>query len=276
MSPIAKVIWPGTSSPRPSGAVDSADSSIVATTVTTARPATMKNDPRHVPTSANTPPSRGETAAPAERNPAHRAMPRARACGLWVTAATSASDAGNMAPAPRPLSAAPIHRTWTTGATAETTDPTTSTAPPRACSLRRPNRSPSTPKVSSKTTTAIMNAAVIQVSCEPVVCRSDWNRPLRDAGRAFAIWATSTATQAAASVPATRAGAVVVEFVALLLRGMALSFESRDGAERWQPCGGGHENDWHHASLLYIVSRKSSSCLPVAGALPYAGRHGGV
>lgn len=66
----------------------------------------------------------------------------------------------------------------------------------------RPKRSPRTPKVNSKQTTAIMNAAVIQVSCVPWAFRSSWKRPFSEAGSAFATWATKTAAQAAASVPA--------------------------------------------------------------------------
>jgi hypothetical protein len=64
---------------------------------------------------------------------------------------------------------------------------------------------------------------------------------LRDAGSALAICATVTATQAAARVPATRAGravavegggAVTSEFVV-----MALSFESRDTTGRRSAAG---------------------------------------
>ncbi|CCH88412.1 protein of unknown function [Modestobacter italicus] len=235
--------------------------------MTTARTATTAKDQRHDVCPASTPPSSGEIAAPAERKPAHSAMPRARACGSWVTAAMSASEAGNRAPAPRPLSAAPTQSTWTAGALAETIEPITRTRPPAACSRRRPKRSPSTPKVSSKTTTAIMNAAVIQVSCDPVVCSSVWNRPLSDAGMALATCATKTATQAAARVPATRAGRAVAGAPgasgrAAELVAMALSFESRlrrslDRALSTRPCcGHGHGFSVHYVTESYNVSRK--------------------
>ncbi len=167
-----------------------------------ASPTSTQKEPRHVPSLANMPPSRGDTAAPADRNPLQTATACARCRTSRVTAVSAVSEPGNMAPAPRPFRAAPSQSTWTIGASAATVLPAATRAVPARTSLRRPNRSPRTPKVNSKHTTAIMNAAVIQVSCEPWVFRSCWNSPFSEAGSALATWATKTAPQAAASVPA--------------------------------------------------------------------------
>ncbi|MGX1298999.1 hypothetical protein RKD35_000487 [Streptomyces albogriseolus] len=151
---------------------------------------------------ANMPPISGDTAAPADRKPLHSATELARSFAVRVTAVIEVREPGNMAPAPRPLSAAPTHSTCTVGARAATVLPATTRAVPAMTSLRRPKRSPRTPKVNSKQTTAIMNAAVIQVSWDPRVWRSSWKSPFSETGRAFATCATNTAAQAAASVPA--------------------------------------------------------------------------
>ena len=65
----------------------------------------------------------------------------------------------------------------------------------------RPNRSPSTPKVSSNSVTGTRKASEIQVSCDELVPRSCWNSPLRTAGMASATCPTHTASAAATSVP---------------------------------------------------------------------------
>ena len=65
----------------------------------------------------------------------------------------------------------------------------------------RPNRSPSTPNVSSSNVTGTRKASEIQVSWEEEVPRSFWNRPCSTAGMASASWATPTDKAAANSVP---------------------------------------------------------------------------
>jgi hypothetical protein len=97
--------------------------------------------------------------------------------------------------------AEPTHIIWTEGARAQTRDPKARTTDPMMVRRRCPNRSPSMPKVSSNTTTGIINPAVIQVSCEPTVPKYCWNVPFSAPGRALASCATSTATAAAKMVP---------------------------------------------------------------------------
>jgi hypothetical protein len=84
--------------------------------------------------------------------------------------------------------------------------PTAMSRLPPMSSRLRPNRSPSTPQVSSSRATGTRKASEIHVSCEEVVCRSSWNSPLSTAGMASPTWATSTARAVATRVPVLRKG----------------------------------------------------------------------
>src|SRR5690606_18260846 len=112
--------------------------------LTRASPTSTQKEPRQEPTLANMPPSSGERAAPADRKPLHRATAWARSRLVRVTAVIAVSDPGNMAPAPRPLRAAPTQRTCTVGASAATVLPAATRAVPATTRRRRPKRSPST------------------------------------------------------------------------------------------------------------------------------------
>ncbi len=128
---------------------------------------------------------------------------------VWVPAATMASDVGNRAAAPMPAMICPVHSTSTRvpvdeeapGVSTAISSPTASSSAPPTSSRLRPNRSPSTPKVSSSRVTGTRKASEIQVSCEDVVPRSCWNSPLSTAGMARATWARQTPSAAATSVP---------------------------------------------------------------------------
>lgn len=91
--PTARASWPGTSSLRPSGADEFFDSSET-TNETTAAAMTTPYAPRQLPYFANRPAISGETAAPMDRKPAHRAMAFVRASRLGATAAIIASEIG--------------------------------------------------------------------------------------------------------------------------------------------------------------------------------------
>ena len=114
-----------------------------------------------------------------------------------------------MAAAPRPEMICPANSTMTR-VSVELAEPgvrkliscpaMSRTVPPTSRRLR-PNRSPSTPKVSSSRATGTRNASEIQVSWVAVVPRSCWKSPFRTAGMASATWATQTATHAAMRVP---------------------------------------------------------------------------
>ena len=140
------------------------------------------------------------------------AITRPRSRALWVPAATIASEVGNSAAAPTPAIACPIHKTSTRvlvdvdapGVRTETSSPAARISAPPTSSRLRPKRSPSTPNVSSKSTTGTRNASEIQVSCEELVPRSSWNRPLSTAGIASATCPTATAIAEAISVPVVR------------------------------------------------------------------------
>ena len=60
--------------------------------------------------------------------------------------------------------------------------------------------SPSTPKVSSKTTIVVAKAALIHVSSAPEMLKSCWKVPFRAPGSEYATWATMTARHAATRV----------------------------------------------------------------------------
>lgn len=132
-----------------------------------------------------------------------------------ATDAARASDAGKTAPAPRPLIAEPTHIHSTVGDTAHTSEPTMTAPAPPITNERCRYLSPRTPKVSQDTTTGIINAAVIHVSCDPTVPNVSWNTPLSVPGSAFAICATVTASEAAANVPRILCGARRVNGVRL-------------------------------------------------------------
>ncbi len=65
----------------------------------------------------------------------------------------------------------------------------------------RPNRSPTTPKLSSSKVTGTRKASETQVSWVEVVARSWLIEPLITAGMDRPIWATATAAAAASRVP---------------------------------------------------------------------------
>ncbi len=136
---------------------------------------------------AVTPPSSGARNPPVERRAAHIAMTRARWAGEVVPAARIAREVGNRAAAPRPARACPVQSWWTPEEVELTSSPTASSEAPPTSSRLRPKRSPSSPKVNSRTATGSRNASEIQVSWEPTGFRSDWNRPLRVAGIARPI-----------------------------------------------------------------------------------------
>ena len=79
-------------------------------------------------------------------------------------------------------------------------------AAPVASSRLRPNRSPTTPKLSSSSVIGTKKASEIQVSWVEVVPRSCWNIPLRTAGIDSPICATATAKAADTSVPVLSRG----------------------------------------------------------------------
>ncbi len=138
---------------------------------------------------------------PADRAAAHMVIERARARAVWVPAAIMARLVGMMAAAPAPAMIMPIHRTTTRlpvevpkpGVSRATPSPTASIAAPIISSRLRPNRSPTTPNVSSSRVTGTRNASEIQTSWDDEVPRSFWNRPCSTAGIASASWATPTA-----------------------------------------------------------------------------------
>ena len=141
-------------------------------------------------------------------------MPRARLRTSWVPAATIASDVGNSTAAPIPARACPVHSTpidrlfdpAAAGVSTLTTSPTAMRALPPISSRFRPKRSPRTPVVSSSRVIGTRNASEIHVSCDDVVCRSCWNRPLSTAGIASPTCATRTANVVATCVPRVRVG----------------------------------------------------------------------
>ena len=122
---------------------------------------------------------------------------------MWP-AATMARLVGMIAAAPAPAMAMPIHRIVTRvpvellipGVSSATPSPTASMTAPMIISRLRPNRSPSTPNVSSSKVTGTRKASEIQVSWEDEGTRSFWNKPCSTAGIASASWATATASAA--------------------------------------------------------------------------------
>ena len=128
--------------------------------------------------------------------------------------------------------------------------PAASMSAPPTSSRLRPKRSPSTPKVSSRTQTGTRNASDIQVSWAELVARSCWKSPLSTAGIASAIWATQTASTAAISVPARmtyiRDGTYVR--VLVLLRSSTQPAPTRNH----EPPGFGTRS-WHHIGALAMI-----------------------
>ena len=140
------------------------------------------------------PPSTEEIRPPVASAAVQTVIARARALAVCVPAATMARLVGNSAAAPIPAMICPIHSTSTRvsvddpapGVRMATPSPMASANAPPTNSRLRPNRSPSTPKVSSSRATGTMKAAEIQVSCDEVGPRSCWNKPLRTVGTANA------------------------------------------------------------------------------------------
>ena len=145
---------------------------------------------------------------PADRAAAQIAIPRARVRTVCVPAATMASVVGNSTAAPIPARACPVHSMPTRvfvdvpapGTSTLTSSPITISPLPPISSRLRPNRSPSTPKVSSSRATGTRNASEIQVSWDEVGPRSCWNEPLSTAGIASPTCPTQTATDVAMTV----------------------------------------------------------------------------
>ena len=138
----------------------------------------------------------------------HTATPRARAVAVCVPEAIIARLVGKSAPAPMPASDWPIHITRTRvpvdapapGDRKTTASPMASSSAPPMSRRLRPNRSPSTPKVSSKRLTGTKKASLIQVSCDEEGPMSCWSRPTSDAGMASAASARQAASAPATSV----------------------------------------------------------------------------
>src|SRR5581483_7266043 len=134
---------------------------------------------------ASQPPRTGDSMLPADRAAAQMATARARARAVCVPAATMARLVGMIAAAPAPAMIMPIHSTATRvpvelprpGVSRATPSPTASSAAPMTSSRLRPNRSPTTPNVSSSRVTGTRKASEIQVSWEEEVPRSFWNKP---------------------------------------------------------------------------------------------------
>jgi hypothetical protein len=136
---------------------------------------------------------------------AHSAIIRARWAGVRSPATSMARVVGNSAAQPTPAMIWPTHIIWTALAEAETISPTASISAPPISSFLRPNRSPSTPQVSSRTVIGSREQSEIQVSWEPVGLKTAWKVPFNVAGMARPICARQTANRAAAIVPARSA-----------------------------------------------------------------------
>ena len=149
------------------------------------------------------PPSSGARKLPVDRIAAHSAIIRARCAGVRSPATSMARVVGNRAAQPMPARIWPIH-ICVHAVRRRRRSPRrsrASAAPPMSRRLR-PNRSPSTPQVSSSTVIGSSEQSDIQVSWEPVGLKTSWNVPLRVAGMARPICARQTANRAAAIVPA--------------------------------------------------------------------------
>src|SRR5689334_2426442 len=197
------------------------------------------------------PPRSGERQLPADRAAAQIDTERARAEAEYVPAAIMARLVGKIAAAPSPEMTWPVHSTARrlppAGVDTPMARPTATMSAPPTSSRLRPKRSPSTPKVSSRTQTGTRNASDIQVSWAELVARSCWKSPLSTAGIASAICATTTASTAAISVPARmtyiRDGTYVR--VLTLLRSSTQPAPTRNH----EPPGFGTRY-WHHIGAL--------------------------
>lgn len=114
------VIWPGQSSERPSGALDSVVSRQAATAVASARMPVAANAQWNEVCSTTAPDSSGAMRAPRDSAVVQEARPRARAAGVGVPAMITAREAGKRAAAPMPDSAWPVISCAAESAVAET------------------------------------------------------------------------------------------------------------------------------------------------------------
>ena len=129
--------------------------------------------------------------------------PRARERASGVAAAMTASDVGNTAAAPMPEIACPTNSGVIEWVSAVRPVPMVIRNEPMTSSRLRPNRSPSTPKVSSSTTVGSMNASLTQVSWVPEAPSVDWMMPWRGELTTSAVCAKQTAMKHATMVATT-------------------------------------------------------------------------
>src|ERR1700761_8476000 len=108
---------------------------------------------------------------------------------------------GNSAAEPTPAMNWPKYICTTPVDVVEISSPTSRISAPPTSSFFRPNRSPSTPKVSSRAAIGSRIASEIQSSWDaPVGCSTVWKVPFSVAGTATPIWARHTAKPTATTV----------------------------------------------------------------------------
>lgn len=132
---------------------------------------------------------------------AHVETAFARSFSSGVAAAIAARELGKRAAAPTPARPWPIQSMVMFWEVALRSSPSARTNPPSTSRRLRPNRSPTTPKFSSRMAVGRMKADVTQATWEPEAPNAAWILPLIGDGTVMHSCAAATARQHAMSVP---------------------------------------------------------------------------
>ena len=121
---------------------------------------------RQLHSPVSTPPMTGPMASAKPEVAAHTPMAQLRSLASGYRCRSIDNVPGSLAAAPRPITARPAIRIWTSGASAETTEPAQNTPTPVSMTFLRPSSSPIMPQASMML--AKVSAYAPTTHCRPV------------------------------------------------------------------------------------------------------------